>query len=89
MIFWCHQNARTQIAIVENHQDGIMAKVNSKDFALVNVETNGSEKCPPKTYIENKSMMLAKGNMVNYRVTEDDAASRLFCEAEHVALDVL
>ena len=40
-----------------------MAKVNSKDFALANVETNGSEKYHPRTYIENKSMMLAKGNM--------------------------
>ena len=64
MIFWCYQNARTQIAIVENHQDRIMAKVNSNDSVLANVETNGSEKYHPRTYIENKSMMLAKGNMV-------------------------
>ena len=76
MIFWCHQNARTQIAIVENHQDGIMAKVNSKDFALVNVETNGSEKCPPKTYIENKSMMLAKGNMGTETYSDQDTSRR-------------
>ena len=48
---------------MENHQDGTTAKVNSNGSVLANAETNGSEKCHPKTYIEIRLMMLAKGNM--------------------------
>ena len=54
MIWKKPPNAKTPNVVVENPPNGTMAKVNSSDSALANVETNGSEKCPPKTYIENR-----------------------------------
>ena len=54
-----------------------------------NIISNAAKE-PEYFKIAEKRIESAKpesSDVVNYRVAKDDAASRLFCEAEHTALD--